>query len=76
MLEMIAVKSDTLAGALVSNLTLERQGDSRVLHTLIKKSGEVGPITLSLPQTIQRSDLRKIAAELSLYAQTLDEQQS
>lgn len=76
MLEMIPVKSDTLAGVLVSNLTFERQGDARILHTLIKKNGEEGVITLSLPQTIQRGDLRKIAAELSLYAQTLDEQQS
>jgi hypothetical protein len=73
---MIPVKSDTLAGALVSNLALEGQADARILHSLIKKNGEEGTITLSLPNTIQRGDLRKIADELSLYAQALEDQQS
>ncbi|WP_274643925.1 hypothetical protein [Pseudomonas serbica] len=76
MLELIPVKSDTLAGALVSNMTFEGQGDARILHTLIKKNGEEGTITLSLPNTIQRGDLRKIADELSLYAQALEKQPS
>lgn len=73
MISLIPVSSDTLAGALVSNLALESQGESQILHTLIKKTGEEGTLTMKLPTIIQRGDLRKIAAELNLFAQALDD---
>lgn len=75
MIKLVPVESDVIAGALIANVSLAGQGECQILHTLVKTSGEGSVITLNLPKTIRRSDLRKIATELALFAQALDDQQ-
>ena len=75
MIKLVPVESDVIAGALLANVCLENQGECQILHTLVKTSGEGSAITINLPKTIQRGDLRKIATEFALFAQALDGQQ-
>jgi len=75
MIKLVPVESDVIAGALIANVSLGRQGEYHILHTLVKKSGEDSAITLNLPKTVHRDDLRTIAAELEQFAQALEEHQ-
>lgn len=73
MIKLLPVDSSTLTGALVSDIEFEGKAESRMLHCLVRKSGEKGTLTLNLPKIIQHSDLTMIADELTRYSKALEE---